>query len=66
MDPEIKEHSEGIHAFLVGQLALYQEDFDSALENFKKAAEKLKDSSPRLHARLADLYLKKGDLESAP
>jgi tetratricopeptide (TPR) repeat protein len=63
--PDEKQESEALHAFLVGQLSLNQEDFHGALENFAKADELNKEPAPLIHTKLADLYLRFGELDKA-
>ena len=65
LDPELQRSSQSMHHFLVGQLAYGQEDFPRAVENFSRASELIGDPVPILNARLAELYVKAGNLEQA-
>ncbi len=63
-DQERRESS-AMHHFLVGQLSLNDQDFNTALENFSAAAELADEPVPLIHAKLADLYLRFGELDKA-
>ena len=54
-----------MHHFLVGQLSLNDQDFSTALENFSAAADLADEPVPLVHAKLADLYLRFGELDKA-
>jgi tetratricopeptide (TPR) repeat protein len=54
-----------LHHYLVGQLSLSDQDFKTALENFAAADELIEGSAPLVHAKLADLYLRFGELDKA-
>lgn len=51
--------------FILGELALSQEDFDAALAYFSEAAKYEPSSAPVLRKRLAELYLRNGKLDAA-
>jgi tetratricopeptide (TPR) repeat protein len=65
LDPELERQSRGIHQYLLGQLHYYEEDFDSAYENFKTSSELLGSSAPLMDVRLAELHLRAGELKEA-
>jgi tetratricopeptide (TPR) repeat protein len=54
-----------MHRYLLGQLAYGQEDFKGALSNFARAGELLQEPEPVLHAKLAELHVRAGNLEQA-
>lgn len=60
-----EKESEAIHNFLVAQLSLGQEDFEGALRHFEKADALSDEPSAIIHTKLADLYLRFGELEKA-
>ena len=64
-DAEVERSSEAMHSYLVGQLAYAGEDFKTALENFSAASRLIKEPEPELHSRLAELYVKSGELDKA-
>lgn len=65
IDPEIEQQSSAMQNFLVGQIAIGQEDFDRARNSFEQAEKLSKARSPYLDARLAELYLETAELDSA-
>jgi tetratricopeptide (TPR) repeat protein len=65
MDESIQRNSEAMHRYLVGELAYGQEDFQAALANFSRAGELLSEPEPILHAKLAELHVRAGNLEQA-
>lgn len=60
-----QRESSALHHFIVGQLSLGQEDFQGALKNFERAEELTSQPAAIIHTRLADLYLRFGQLEKA-
>ena len=60
-----ERESRAMHHFLVGQLALNDQDFKTALTNFSAAAELADEPTPLIHTKLADLYLRFGELDKA-
>lgn len=60
-----KRESDALHHFMVAQLSLGQEDFQGALKNFEQAEELTSEPAAIIHTRLADLYLRFGQLEKA-
>ena len=60
-----QRESQAMHHFLVGQLALNDQDFKTALTNFSAAAELADEPTPLIHTKLADLYLRFGELDKA-
>lgn len=60
-----QRQSQAMHHFLVGQLALNDQDFKTALANFSAAAELADEPTPLIHTKLADLYLRFGELDKA-
>ena len=65
MDPDVEETSEAIHNYLLGRLTYDEEDFDAALDHFKKANEIMDIPDPDLNVRIAELHVKSGDLQKA-
>ncbi len=63
--PDIRKQSAALHHFMVGQLSLGQEDFKGALENFVKTDELTNEPAPLVHTKLADLYVRFGELDKA-
>lgn len=57
--------SQSLHHFLVGQLALGDEDFEGALKNFERADALADEPSALIHTKMADLYLRFGQLDKA-
>jgi tetratricopeptide (TPR) repeat protein len=54
-----------MHHFLVGQLSLNDQDFKTALDNFSAVVELADEPTPFVHSKLADLYLRFGELDKA-
>lgn len=65
MDSAVERDSEAMHSYLVGQLAYRQEDFAAALENFSRAGDLIAEPVPILHAKLAELHVRAGNLDKA-
>jgi tetratricopeptide (TPR) repeat protein len=61
----VKRQSAALHHFLVGQIALNDQDFKTALENFSAANDLTEEPAPIIHTKLADLYLRFGELDKA-
>jgi predicted Zn-dependent protease len=57
--------SKSLHHFIVGQLALGEEDFEGALKNFEQADALTDEPSALIHTKMADLYLRSGQLDKA-
>ncbi len=57
--------SEAIHNFLVGQLSLGSEDYQGALKHFERAAKLAGEPDPLVYSKMADLYLRFGELDKA-
>ncbi|MFO0416373.1 MAG: tetratricopeptide repeat protein [Pseudomonadota bacterium] len=62
---DARRDSAAMHHFLVGQLELGEEEYDSALKNFKKSEQLALEPQAVLYTRLADLYLRFGQLKQA-
>lgn len=60
-----KKQSEATHSFLIAQLSLGQQDFEGALRHFERAEALTDEPSAVIHTKLADLYLRFGELEKA-
>lgn len=60
-----KSSANAQYNFLRGELALGDENFDSALGFFERSAAAEAGPAPLLRRRLAQLYIRKGDLERA-
>jgi tetratricopeptide (TPR) repeat protein len=65
MDADTQRSSTVLHSFLVGQMALHNDDNELALEEFSKASANAGAPSAEIHGRLADLYIKSGQLDKA-
>ncbi len=65
IDPEIVRSSAALHAYLVGELAYGKEEFGSALKSFNRSSELISEPEPIVYAKLAELYLRDGNLERA-
>lgn len=65
LDQNKKNQSLSYYNYILGNLKLGQEDFNSALENYNQAASLASEPTPFIHARLAGLYLRQGQLELA-
>lgn len=64
-DAEVAETSKSYYYFLLGELALHRERYDEALANYKLASEHETEPAPVLRSRLAQLYVRKGELRLA-
>jgi len=62
---DVPANSAADYNFLIGELLLQEKRFDEALEYFESAAEAETAAAPALRRRLAQLYLRSGDLEEA-
>lgn len=62
---EDRTRSSALHHFLVGQLSLNDQDFKTALENFSAVVELADEPTPMVYSKLADLYLRFGELDKA-
>lgn len=65
MDPEIERTSKSLHHYLVGQMYSDDQDYDKALEHLAVAGELSSERSAHLHRKLAELYVRSGELEKA-
>lgn len=57
--------SKSLHHFMVGQLSLADENFEAALKNFEQADALADEPSALIHTKMADLYLRFGQLDKA-
>lgn len=62
---EDRTRSSALHHFLVGQLSLNDQDFKTALHNFSAVVELSDEPNPLVYSKLADLYLRFGELDKA-
>lgn len=62
---DVKKDSESMHHFLVGQLSLGAEDYDGALKHFEEANLLSSEPSACIQTKLADLYVRFGELAKA-
>jgi len=60
-----RTRSSALHHFLVGQLSLNDQDFKTALDNFSAVVELTDEPTPFVYSKLADLYLRFGELDKA-
>lgn len=65
IDTELDRSSKAIHNFLMGELSYIYEDFESALKYYEAASKLKSNPSPKVHARLAVLYMRASKLEEA-
>ena len=65
MQDNMEQQSSSFHHFLMGNMDLFDQNFDSALSNLKKAGDLSKGNSAAVHSKLAELYLREGLLEKA-
>lgn len=64
-EADVERSSEAMHSFLVGQLSLGAEDFEGALKSFERAEKLTQEPAALINSRLADLYLRFGELQKA-
>lgn len=64
VDLGLTAREEALGPFLQGEVAMQNGDYETALAAYQRAA-RLDPEEPRLHARLAHLYVRQGDLERA-
>jgi len=65
IDAEIERSSEAVHSYLVGRISYMNEDYDRALLGYRRASELIEDDEPQIHSTLAELYIRRGELEEA-
>jgi predicted Zn-dependent protease len=65
MNPETERESRALHYYLMGQISYTDENFPNAVANFMRAGELIDQPAPELHARLAELFVRSGDLNRA-
>lgn len=65
MNPETERESQALHYYLMGQISYTDENFPKAVANFMRAGELIDQPAPELHARLAELFVRSGDLTRA-
>jgi tetratricopeptide (TPR) repeat protein len=65
LDQDLERNSEAMRSYLVGELAYDREDFETALDNLSRASALTDQAVPRLHAKLAELFVRTKDLKSA-
>ena len=65
MEQDTQRESKALHHYLIGQLSLNDQNFQVALENFSAADKLTTEPSPLIHVKLADLYLRFGELDKA-
>jgi tetratricopeptide (TPR) repeat protein len=63
--PDLRKQSDSLHNYLAGNLSLNNENYRDALEYFTKSEESLEEPAPALHSKMADLYLRFGELDKA-
>lgn len=62
---DVPANSEADYNFMLGELSLGEKRFEEALEYFETAADNEEDAAPALRRRLAQLYLRAGELDEA-
>lgn len=65
IDPEIERQSSALHSFLLGQLAYLKEDYSEAIKGLGEASRLAGKPEPVLDSRLAELYVRSGNLNEA-
>ncbi len=65
MEDDMERQSSSYHHFLIGSMALLNQNFNSALDNLEKADELSGGKSATVHAKLSELYLREGLLEKS-
>lgn len=65
MDLDLSKVSDGLHSFMVGQLAYGKADYDTAALNLARAGKLAPVPVPMIHIALAELRLKDGELDGA-
>lgn len=62
---DAERESKALHHFLVGQLSLSAEDFEGARTHLEQAEQLTTEPTALVNSKLADLYLRSGELEKA-
>jgi tetratricopeptide (TPR) repeat protein len=62
---DAEKTSKSLHHFMMGHIALGEEDFEGALKNFEQADALADEPSAVIHTKMADLYLRSGQLDKA-
>jgi tetratricopeptide (TPR) repeat protein len=62
---DVSRQSASLHHFMVGQLELNQEEYASALQHFAQSESLLNEPAAILHTKMADLYVRFGELDKA-
>ncbi|MCB0328133.1 MAG: tetratricopeptide repeat protein [Bdellovibrionales bacterium] len=65
IDERTDRRSTILHSYLAGQFSYIHDDYGTALKYFEKASELIDTPSPKVHATLAELYLKERKIEEA-
>jgi tetratricopeptide (TPR) repeat protein len=65
MDLDLSKVSDGLHSFMVGQLAYGKADYDTAATSLARAGKLAPVPVPMIHIALAELRLKDEDLDEA-
>lgn len=65
IDKDVERSSSALHSYLVGQLSYNEDDFTGALNSLTRASKLVTVPTPALHYQLAQLQLKRGDLQKA-
>jgi tetratricopeptide (TPR) repeat protein len=65
VSPDVRKQSDSLHNYLAGNLSLNNENYREALEYYSRSEESLQEPAPALHSKMADLYLRFGELDKA-
>lgn len=65
MEDDMERQSASYYHFLIGNMALLNQNFNSALDNLEKADNLSDGKSATVHAKLSELYLREGLLEKS-
>lgn len=65
IDQDTVRRSKALHHFLIGEMSFAKDDYAKALKNFNMASRLMQSTPPILHAKLAQLRLRQGDLDQA-
>ncbi len=62
---EVEKTSEAYHHFMIGELSFLAGDFDQAKEHYAEASKLTDQPAAELHSKLAELYMRSGELDKA-
>ncbi|MCB0336226.1 MAG: tetratricopeptide repeat protein, partial [Bdellovibrionales bacterium] len=65
MDVNLERESSSLHNYMKAELALIDQDYESAMEFLEESSRLSTQPEAKLHAKLANLYVREGKLEKA-